>query len=255
VQLINNLDLAVIQMSTGQVFTGNNLPDQQWDVLNNVEQVGLSNQIVTTNDEFYAVVVSGQNIPLLGPQNYSLVVNGNLVNVDFATNCGNSATFCPGNCNAANGGGTCNATSGYCMCNDGFAGSGCTQTNDLLNTAPIVIETDYTQTGIVGNRKYAFGRLSLDAGIGPGVIHLTLTTSAAIAYPDSLAVFVGQDFIPDAANFETDLVIYTNPSSTTSWTTTTPFSVAAVQRVFNFAVYSFCCSDHTYTVTWKFSAS
>eukprot|EP00475_Leptophrys_vorax_P003770 TRINITY_DN12201_c0_g1_i4.p1 TRINITY_DN12201_c0_g1~~TRINITY_DN12201_c0_g1_i4.p1 ORF type:complete len:399 (+),score=66.33 TRINITY_DN12201_c0_g1_i4:695-1891(+) len=118
--VINNLDLSVTHVSSSSVSLGNNLGytdsqgnwHEEWDSINNVEQVRLSEG----QPGYYLVRVSGTHVPQ-GPQRFALVSNGQIKEVPLS-NCG--SLTCPNGCS---GNGDCKL--GVCDCKPGFGGADC----------------------------------------------------------------------------------------------------------------------------------
>eukprot|EP00455_Lapot_gusevi_P037831 TRINITY_DN4242_c0_g2_i1.p1 TRINITY_DN4242_c0_g2~~TRINITY_DN4242_c0_g2_i1.p1 ORF type:complete len:360 (-),score=102.02 TRINITY_DN4242_c0_g2_i1:135-1214(-) len=129
--LINNLDLLVTHVESSQAYLGNDLSynDTQgitrtkWDELNNVEQVSIG----SGRSGVYAIKVIGTHIPV-APQNFSLVVTGDVVEVDLAQCTG--AAVCPNSCSSR---GTCQPN-GLCKCNLGFFGPDCSTTSEPFSS-------------------------------------------------------------------------------------------------------------------------
>lgn len=137
-QLVNNLDLAVVDHSSGTLHVGNagwartgdSVLDSEYDSLNNVEQVRIARPS-QGGWGFYSVHVRGTNVPE-GPQAYSLVVTGSMERVR-EEQCP-AATLCADNC----GGplrGVCDSAQRACICKSGYFGPSCAQA--ALQLAPI----------------------------------------------------------------------------------------------------------------------
>jgi hypothetical protein len=84
VGLVNNLDLVVVVTSAdrkSQLYVGNQKGEGEWDDLNNVEQVSITDLSSSTTD----VVVHVRATMASEMQNYSLAVSGNLKKTDSCT--------------------------------------------------------------------------------------------------------------------------------------------------------------------------
>jgi len=135
--LVNYLDLVMIDTS-GVEYRTDTTTDGQFDRLNNVEQIFLSNPTPGA----YAVHVYGYYVAGTVAQTYALVISGNFEydSVQCDGDFDNSTNrICPNGCS---GRGTCNSADGTCTCNTGYVGLDCS-----LTPCPVVSGTECNGLG------------------------------------------------------------------------------------------------------------
>lgn len=152
IALVNNLDLAVMDGTTGRQYRANGLKD--FDALNNVERVFVPFDPASNGS--FVVYVHGQSVPMGLPpssqQPYALVLTGPVERtaqcspycpaacsgagecVDSVCQCGQNRTGldcsispCPNDCRALDGSqnGYCDFETATCICGPGFQGVDC----------------------------------------------------------------------------------------------------------------------------------
>jgi hypothetical protein len=127
--LLNNLDLSISNVATGDVYIGNQHTGDAspvYDSTNNVEQVSLLPTDETHPGDLFSVHVRGTSISSGPAQNYSLVVSGHFRAMPVQACAG--GVVCPKHCGKN---GVC-GEQGVCECQTGYAGVACEQTSVAL---------------------------------------------------------------------------------------------------------------------------
>jgi subtilisin family serine protease len=141
--LINNLDLSIsyldaIKNNTNQVLLGNMqyINDAPiYDITNNVEQITITSQQQLPSS-YIAVHVAGHNVPV-SPQQYSLVITGNMRLEPDMNKCAGLDSICPNSCSNPQQG-KCNSVTGLCDCSAEYTSADCSVQSETMScNAPV----------------------------------------------------------------------------------------------------------------------
>ena len=131
--LVNDLDLSIQAVDGNSTWLGNNLRDSKgsepmWDVMNNAEQVWIGQ----LQPGKFVINVKATRVGYKGVgQPYSLALSGYFTSLPLSE-CTNSLSICPSDCNHSLQKGQCNTKTGVCECLGNFYGPTCSQEASTL---------------------------------------------------------------------------------------------------------------------------
>ncbi len=266
--LVNNIDLSVsysdgsasgsrVWLGNRQSYTdasGHTVP--QWDVLNNVEQVVIdgSDSVFNSNPNpsatYFAVHVSGANIPKSSPQKYAIVVTGNVIAQPMAM-CGSDSVVCPNGCS---GHGQCSTTSARCNCDAEYTGADCSQNSTAIPRTAISL-TDPTSLTFstlsnarpLGSGAWAYYHFDLSGdGDTDRDLQVSLTRTSSVGDPDLYLLGPGKGY-PSLTSYDgaaSACDSCTGASGVSSFVLDAPLEAGR----YHIAVHGFCCDSSTYSV-------
>ncbi len=246
-QLVNNIDLSVIEtnsfVKSHVLHIGNNMSSDEWDMLNNVEQVLIRN-LDQRHFSDILIQISGTNIPT-NNQPFSLVVNGDFLRTEKCE----SSFYCPNDCL---GRGEC--IKGRCKCFSFFYGVDCSLGMLIyIHSHLLIFRLEsmklYPRTSssdvVIPHGHWKFFHLNEQGSSNGKQVHVSVTIELKYS-TGSVVAFGSVNRLPDFSSYSSFISL-----DQSSWKGKLTFNnTENVPKNYTIGIFGLCCTDPIVTLQY-----